>query len=439
MENIQKQGNSEVLGGITKIKYCLYVRKSTESEERQVLSIDSQIKEMLQTAERDSLEVVEIRRESHSAKNSSERPIFNSLITDIKEGKFNGLLAWAPDRLSRNAGDLGSLVDLMDQKLLVDIRTYGQRFSNSPNEKFLLMILCSQAKLENDNRSINIKRGLRTRAEMGLWPTMPPTGYLIQKEPDKKCRIIPDPDRADIIKKMFEKVAYDKWSGRKVYHWLKFDINFRTKNNHHLALSNVYLALQNTLYYGVYEWPQKSGNWYNGKHEPLITKELFDQVQEQLKRDRIQRESKEFAFTKLITCALCGSGITADEKYKKLKNGTVNRYVYYGCTRSRDLNCKGGYVREEELISQLAKLFDKIDINELGIKMKFEQELERYRKFRKGILGLQKEKIDEEKEIDIKTYAKYILKEGTITEKRELLANMKSRLKFKNKQIILET
>ena len=107
------------------------------------MSIDSQIKEMLQIAERDGLEVIEIRRESHSAKNSSERPVFNSLITDIREGKFGGLLTWAPDRLSRNAGDLGSLVDLMDQKLLLDIRTYGQSFSNSPNEKFLLMILCS--------------------------------------------------------------------------------------------------------------------------------------------------------------------------------------------------------------------------------------------------------------------------------------------------------
>ncbi|MDD3487358.1 MAG: recombinase family protein [Candidatus Moranbacteria bacterium] len=135
----------------TKIKYCLYARKSTESEERQVLSIDSQVKEMLQIAERDGLEIVEIRRESHSAKDSAQRPVFNELIEDIKRERFNGILTWAPDRLSRNAGDLGTLVDLMDQKLLVEIRTYGQHFKNSPNEKFLLMMLGSQAKLENDN------------------------------------------------------------------------------------------------------------------------------------------------------------------------------------------------------------------------------------------------------------------------------------------------
>ncbi|PIR73523.1 MAG: hypothetical protein COU40_02170 [Candidatus Moranbacteria bacterium CG10_big_fil_rev_8_21_14_0_10_35_21] len=200
MDNTTNQQLKETGQGVqvvaepAKIKYCLYARKSTESEERQVLSIDSQIKEMLQIAERDGLDIVEMRRESHSAKNSNERPVFNSIIKDIQGGKFNGIMTWAPDRLSRNAGDLGALVDLMDQKLLIKIRTFGQQFTNSPNEKFLLMILGSQAKLENDNRSVNVKRGLRTRVEMGLWPGVAPTGYLNEKMTDRKCQVIVDPD-----------------------------------------------------------------------------------------------------------------------------------------------------------------------------------------------------------------------------------------------------
>src|SRR5271167_1910629 len=161
-----------------KVKYCLYARKSTESEEQQILSIDSQIKEMIEMAERDHLEIVEIKKESHSAKEAGQRPVFNEIVEEIKSGKFNGILTWAPDRISRNAGDLGRIVDLMDQGKLQEIRTYGQRFTNNPNEKFLLMILGSQAKLENDNRGINVKRGLRTRVEMGLWPAIAPTGYL---------------------------------------------------------------------------------------------------------------------------------------------------------------------------------------------------------------------------------------------------------------------
>jgi site-specific DNA recombinase len=100
-------------------------RKSTEQEEKQVLSIDSQIKEMIQMAQRDNLNIVEIRKESHSAKDSGQRPVFNQLLIDIREKKFDGILTWAPDRLSRNTGDLGSLVDLMDQKLLREIRTFG--------------------------------------------------------------------------------------------------------------------------------------------------------------------------------------------------------------------------------------------------------------------------------------------------------------------------
>jgi site-specific DNA recombinase len=420
--------------------YCLYARKSTESEERQVLSIDSQVKEMLRIAERENLDIVDIRRESHSAKDSGQRPVFKELLEDIRRGRFNGILTWAPDRLSRNGGDLGSLVDLMDQKLLLEIRTYGQVFTNSPNEKFLLMILGSQAKLENDNRGVNVKRGLRMKCEMGLWPTCAPTGYINIRNDDKKCIVIPDPERAPVIKKIFEKMAYEKWSGRKIFHWLKFELNFKSKGNKSLALSNIYLILQNSFYYGPFEYPQGGGNWYQGKHETIITKELFDLVQEQLKRDRIVRESHEFAFTKLMKCGLCGSGVSAEEKYKKLKNGSVNKYIYYGCTRARDRDCKAGYMREEEIISQMIKIVDKLDMNEIGLKKQFEEEVKRYNNFQRTVLHMNgnENEVPKGQQFDIRTYAKYILKEGAITEKRELLASLKSRLVFCNKKVTLE-
>jgi len=138
-----------------KVKYVLYARKSTESEERQVLSIDSQIKEMLQLADREGLEIVAMKRESHSAKETGQRPVFNEIVEELASWKYNGILTWAPDRISRNAGDLGKIVDLMDAGKLQEIRTYSQKFTNNPNEKFLLMILGSQAKLENDNRGMN--------------------------------------------------------------------------------------------------------------------------------------------------------------------------------------------------------------------------------------------------------------------------------------------
>jgi hypothetical protein len=298
------------------------------------------------------------------------------------------------------------------------------------------MILCSQAKLENDNKSINVKRGLKTRVEMGLWPAPAPTGYLKEKRMDRKCETLIDPDRAPIIKKMFEKVAYEKWSGRKIYNWLKFDLNFRTAGgNKNLTLGNVYVLLQNHFYYGTFEYPKNSGNWYTGRHEPIITKELFDAVQNQVKSQFVRSESKEFAFTKLMTCGLCGSGITADEKFKKQKNGNVHRHVYYGCTKVRDRDCKCGYLNEVDLLKQFEELIEKVDIDEIGIKEKIKEEVERFKKFQQIILG-KKERITIG-EIDIRNYAKYILREGADVEKRELLSCLKSKIHFSEKKIRL--
>lgn len=423
------------------LKYCLYARKSTEQEEKQILSIDSQIKEMVQIAQREGLNVVEVKRESHSAKASGQREVFNELIADVRSGKFNCILTWAPDRLSRNAGDLGAIIDLMDQKLLLQIRTYSQTFTDSPNEKFLLMILGSQAKLENDNRSINIKRGMRTRVEMGLWPGMAPTGYINEKRTDKPCSVIPDPMRAPIVKQIFEKVADNGWSGRKIFNWLKHDLRFVTKSGKILSLSNIYLILRNLFYYGSYEYPKKSGKWYTGKHTPIISQELFAKVQEKLNQEistSAKTYGKEFAFTKLVTCGLCGSGVCADEKFKKLKDGSINRYFYYGCNKSKNYKCNSGYVREELLIDQLSQIIDKIDLDELGIKTKITEELERYSKFQSMVLDLTPESKKKQKEINARNYAKYVLKEGGIQDKRELLACLKSKLILTNKILTLE-
>ena len=440
MSNIVEQTDVKIASQVQseKIKYCLYARKSTEQEDKQALSIESQVKEMLALAEREGLEIVEIKRESHSSKSVGKRPIYNELIKEIKESKFNGILTWAPDRLSRNAGDLGAVVDLMDQKLLKVIRTYSQTFTNNPNEKFLLMILGSQAKLENDNKMVNVKRGLRARCEMGLWPSVPPTGYLSNPDRNKKCEVVVDELRASTIKQIYEKVAHNGWSGRKVFQWLRDEVDFRTKNGKHLTLSNVYIILKNTFYYGEFEYPKKSGNWYKGKHTPIITKDLYLQVQKQIKIGSAQNvRKKEFAFTRLMTCGLCGSGITADEKFKKQKNGIVRRYVYYGCTKYNDKKCPCGYIRETELIEQLINLFDTISFDEIGMKDEIKQALEAHNEFQEEILGKEVTKT-KVKEVDIRNYAKFILRKKPIEKKRELLDHLKSRLMLKEKKIYLE-
>ncbi|MDC1205348.1 recombinase family protein [Candidatus Pacebacteria bacterium] len=420
------------------VKYVLYARKSTEQDERQALSIDSQVNEMMQMAEKEGLEIIEVRREAHSAKASGQRPVYREILEDIRREKFNGIIVWHPDRLSRNAGDLGELVDLMDQKLLAEIRSNGQTFTNNPSEKFLLMILCSQAKLENDNKSINVKRGLKARVEMGLWPAPAPCGYVKEKRMDRKCETLIDPERAPVIKKMFEKVAYEKWSGRKVYHWLRFELNFTAlPSKKPLSLGNIYRLLENSFYYGVFEYPRNSGSWYQGKHEPIITKELFDLVQEQLKGNELKtRQEKEFAFTKSMHCGLCGSGISADEKYKKLKNGKINSHVYYGCTKARDKNCKCGYINEEDLIPQLQKLVDTAQLNESDVFKRIKSEVIRYKRFNQFLLGERVKILADD--INAKKYVKFLLKDGSIEEKREILTCFSSPILLNNKVISLK-
>ena len=418
------------------VKYCLYARKSTEQEDKQVLSIDSQIREMEKMAMADNLEIVVMKKESHSAKEAGQRPIFNEIVEELKAGKYSGILTWAPDRIARNAGDLGRIVDLMDQKKLIEIRTYGQKFMNTPNDKFMLMILGSQAKLENDNKVINVKRGLRTRAAMGLRPSMAPTGYLNSKNKDEKCQVIVDSKRAPVIKEMFEKVANENYSGRKIYKWLK-EIDFKSRTGRHITLGNIYRILRMTFYYGVFEYPMGSGEWYTGKHTPIITQALFEAVQEKIKVEKKKAYGREFAFTRMLHCAYCESGITAEEKIKELKDGGSNSHIYYRCTKVKNRECPNESVKESILIDEMLPIIDKMSMDKSELKQKLQEEVARYALFQTGVLGEDLKQSKKHKDISIKIFAKHMLKHGTLLQKREVLSCIKSKILLKDKKLFI--
>ncbi len=334
----------------TPLKYCLYARKSSESDEKQAMSIGSQLDEMRDLAAREGLNVVTELQESHSAKDSGKRPVYSQMLQGIADDEYNAILTWAPDRLSRNAGDLGAIVDLMDQKKLLHIKTYSQTFSNNPNEKFLLMILCSQAKLENDNKSINVMRGMKTKLNMGWRPGVAPLGYMNRAFGGVKDIII-DPERAEIIKEIFNKTAQGV-PGRELHHWLK-EINFTNRSGKNVSLSQIYLILNNTFYYGEFEWPEGSGNWYKGAHKPLITKALYDQIHLGRVDYKGVKGKKHFPFKEILVCGRCGSSITAEEKFKLLKDGTYKRHVYYSCAKGKNRGCSQPYINETDLTHQL--------------------------------------------------------------------------------------
>jgi len=438
---LPEAANNGILAAVAKdtLSYCLYARKSSEDDERQALSIESQVKEMSRQAESEGLIVTEIRRESHSAKASGTRPVFSQLIQDIRKGLFQGILTWAPDRLSRNAGDLGSIVDLMDNGYLKEIKTHGQTLSNSPNDKFLLMILCSQAKLENDNRRVNVMRGLKTKCEMGFRPNQAPLGYLNDPYSGKGQKtIFLDPIRAPLIKGMFEKVAFEDFSGRDVYQWLKNDVDFRTRGDKPMTVSSVYKTLNNPFYCGMFEYPKGSGKWYKGAHDPIISKQLFQTVQEKMAiHPKSRPGTKEFDFTKLkiLKCASCGSGITAQEKIKKSSLGT-HRYVYYNCTKVRNLSCKEPFIREEQLIEEFIKHLKCLPIDQFKSNPVLSPKYRIYQSFSALILGQNIQNEAGSIETNTESFVRFIFKEGTREEKRELILSLNTTLYLCNKELV---
>lgn len=423
------------------IKYCLYARKSSESDERQAMSIDSQIKEMAELAHKAELEVVAVKKESYSAKNSGTRPLFLEMLLELSQGKYNGILTWAPDRLSRNAGDLGSLVDMMDSGKLLHIRTSSQSFSNNPNEKFLLMILCSQAKLENDNRGLNVKRGIRAKCEMGWRPAPAPIGYLNYSHLGTK-KLMLEKEIAPLIKEMFVLVANSGYSGRALKEWLDNDGRLKKHTKREIPLSMVYRMLKNPFYYGEFEYPSGSGKWYKGAHAPIITKELFMSVQKKLdsythNKAKTKWGSKHFDFKDIFKCAYCGASVIGEEKFKRLKSGKKNRHVYYHCAKKIDPKCPEPYVNKNDLLPKFigfVELIEKKNINALEISNVIKKKMSKYKSFRDQVLESQK--VDTtQKPLLFSEYFRHIVLNGTNEEKQELLSCIKQPLYLHNGEV----
>ncbi|HXK36729.1 MAG TPA: recombinase family protein [Candidatus Paceibacterota bacterium] len=419
------------------IRYYLYARKSSEAEDRQVASIGAQIDELRKLAQENGLNIIETFTESQSAK-APDRPIFNEMLERIRSGQAEGIICWKLDRLARNPIDGGQISWMIQKSIIKQIQTFGRVYYPTDN------VLMMQVELGMANQfiidlSVNVKRGLRAKCQMGWRPSPPPIGYQHDKEAKKGHKTIAiDPERAPIVKQIFERVAYEACSGRDIYRWL-VDTGFRTRGGKRLALSRIYLMLRDPFYYGKFEYPVGSGIWYAGAHEPITTKEVFDRVQDQMTRvPRRTKGNHEFDFIKLIRCGSCGMSVCAEEKFKLLANGGKNRYVYYHCTKGIERACKEPAIREEELVRQLVTLIDRLEIDEMAAMERVTREVQRFRKFSYGVLGNIPEEKRQTAEIDTRNYAKYVLTEGSRDEKREILSCLKSRIVLHDRSVRLD-
>ena len=265
---------------------------------------------------------------------------------------------------------------------------------------------------------------------------MPPLGYYNRALNNIKD-IIVDPDRGPIVKEMFYRTAYLGESGRKIKKWLD-SINLTTKAGKPVPLSLVLKILKNPFYYGEFEYPIGSGHWYKGSHEPIIDKDVFDMVQARRLGPRESKYgAKFFAYKSLLKCGNCGHGITAEEKFKKLQDGKFTHHIYYHCTRSLDNGCGRHYISQEKLEENLISLIKNMDLSKVELSQSLKSSFSEYKKVTSNIFSQQNIDFNND-DINLKSYARYIFKEGTSKQKDEFVRGLGIPLYLYNKNIYLE-
>jgi DNA invertase Pin-like site-specific DNA recombinase len=178
----QKEGITKLLPK-EKRRYVIYLRKSTDSEDKQVRSLPDQRIECLELAERLGVDVREadIIEESESAKLSGKRDLFNDMMLGFETGKYHGLIAWSPDRLSRNMKEAGAIIELIDLEKIQDLQFKTYQFENNPNGKMLLGILFATSKQYSDKLSVDVSRGTSGNIKEGKYNGVIKKGYYVDK------------------------------------------------------------------------------------------------------------------------------------------------------------------------------------------------------------------------------------------------------------------
>jgi len=184
-------------------KFFLYARKSTDVEDKQVLSIEAQITELRAFAKQNNLNIIEELVEKQSAKIPG-RPIFGGMIKRIEKDEADGILAWHPDRLARNSVDGGQIIYLIDCGRIAALKFPQFWFEPTPQGKFMLNIAFGQSKYYMDSLSENTKRGLRQKVRRGEYPSVAPIGYINDV---RTKSIVVDRKKAKVIKSAFEYYA----------------------------------------------------------------------------------------------------------------------------------------------------------------------------------------------------------------------------------------
>ncbi len=340
-------------------KAVLYARVSSKEQEKEGFSIPAQLKLLNKYAADNRLQVVQEYVDVETAKKSG-RTGFAEMIKFLrKEEKSKQpsfcrtLVVEKTDRLYRNLKDWVTLDELDLGIHFVKENVILSQESRS-SEKFMHGIKVLMAKNYIDNLSEETKKGMIEKAEQGIYPSFAPLGYA-NVECNGKRFIQPDPVVGPQVLKMFEWYATGDYSllelTRKSH---REGFTFR-KSGQKVSKSVVHKILKNPLYYGEFRW---AGKIYKGTHEPLVSRELFDRVQEVMDekgRRKTGQQKHSWAFQGLLSCGHCGCALVAEIKKKQ--------YVYYHCTGNKG-KCPEKWVREEEIARQFGQAIGAIRMDD---------------------------------------------------------------------------
>lgn len=338
------------------MKYIIYCRKSTDTEDKQVLSLDSQENELLSIASKHNLNVVKTFKESRTAKEAG-RPVFAQMIEMISLGKADAILCWKLDRLARNFIDGGLIIDSLQKSVIKEIRTYEA--IHLPSETvFLLAMQFGMANQYSRDLSVNVKRGNREKLSRGEWPSKAPFGYLNDVATKK---IVLDPNRAKYVVRIFELYTTGSYGLNEISDKL-YEEGLRTKTGRKVFKSNVHRILSNCFYAGIMKGDGKA---FVGNHPSLITQDIFEQAQYVLSgKARPRKKNLFFPLRGKLTCDNCGCILTAS-----IKKG----HHYYYCTNGKQVcNEHKSYMREIKAYELLSSVFESIHFDEELIEITYE-------------------------------------------------------------------
>jgi DNA invertase Pin-like site-specific DNA recombinase len=329
------------------MKFFLYARKSTDDEERQMLSIEAQLAELREYASNEGVTVTREFVESRTAKTPG-RPIFNDMLERIENGEASGLLAWHPDRLARNWADGGHIVNLLDTGKLAALRFPTFWFEDTPQGKFVLSIAFSQSKYYSDALSQNVQRGMRQKLRRGEFPGKPPVGYL--NEPRLRT-IIVEPGKAELVRRMFEAYATGSYTFDDL-HELVVGWGLTSHREKPIARSMLPQLLANPFYIGLFRF---AGETHEGSHQPIVSKALFDEVQNVMaRRGRPHKPRRNpLPYLGFIQCGECGASITGERQ---------KGHHYYRCTRKLGPCSQKRFIREEALTDELRAITASVSV-----------------------------------------------------------------------------